>query len=178
MLPETAFHEGENTVEVFKIEDQGAGVSLARIAALGQDSYELSNAGSAEQLVAGTKGPIPIRPGALEGAVDLVRDYSSWLTVVGWSVDKEKLVPASRIVVFVDGVQVSSGRPSVSRDDLVPHFKAAAVAGAGFQLNLPKLSLQKDEADIRIFALSADSRVASEVPLSRALDATLRRLSQ
>jgi hypothetical protein len=177
MLPESGFRQGENLVEVFKIDDSNGQPSLKRIAAPGQGLFTLSDDGGEEHLVSSTHETIPIRSGSLEGVVDLIEDYSRWLTVVGWAVNKEKLIPASTILVFVDGVQAYAGRPSVSRDDLVTHFHAPGVVGSGFRLNVPKGKLQGRDTDVRIFALS-DSGVASEVSLGPAAEAAVQRLSQ
>jgi Sulfatase len=164
MIPEEAFREGRNEVDVFRIEESGGRPRLARIRAPGQEQFRLArDSDRNEVLISATDTPVPMRPEAVMGHLDTAEEYSGWFTLSGWAVDKEHLSPVPRILVFVDGKQVFSGNPTKGRPDLVKHFKTEGVLWSGFRFNVPKSAF--GNGDVRLYAIS-ESGKASQLVIS------------
>jgi hypothetical protein len=162
MLPEQAFKPGRNQVEVFKIDGQGERRKLLRIPFRSQETFRIErNPAGQEVLVSRSGVPIPVRAAAVDGYLDSVQSGGRDYTFQGWAVDRRHLLPAEKVLIFIDGKQVASGRPNRARPDLVKHFGASAVLEAGFALNVRKSALSDKPQSVRVMVLSDNA--ASEV---------------
>jgi hypothetical protein len=178
MLPEPAFRDGHNSVEFFTIQEQNGRVVLEPTLVSVQEQVNLTQDSSEGERLTSTSGATyRIRnPAKVAGHVDRIDRQASWFNVAGWAIDPEQLAPASRIVLLVNGKQAYSGKPGHSRLDLPKVFGTPNVTESGFSFRIPQESLPSG-ASLRLFALS-ESGGASELPLARAAQDTIVKLSQ
>jgi hypothetical protein len=175
MLPEPAFRDGRNSVEFFAIEEQNGHVVLESILVPVQEQVNLIRDSSEGEHLRSTSGATYRirRQRKVAGHIDRIDLQASSYNFVGWAIDPERLTPASRIVLLVNGKQVYSGKPTNTRLDLPKVFGTQNVADSGFSFQIPQDSLPSG-ASPRLFALS-ESGGASELPLGRAAQDTLSR---
>jgi hypothetical protein len=141
LVPETAFREGRNDVEVFRIEQDDGKAVLSRISLPSRDTVSLERRGSTET------------------------------TLQGWAADADAVVPAERVVVVVNGKQVFAGAPNAGRTDLVSVFCKETVLRSGFRLNVPKELLKGQSGAFRLFGIARGraSEIHVDRQLTRAL---------
>jgi hypothetical protein len=164
MLPEPAFRNGANAVELFRIEETSSQVLLTRIAVPRLANLQIAQDDAGNEILLPAGGTaVPVRPAALQGYLDRVEKDTRVLTLTGWAVDTERLSPASSVAVFVDGKQVYLGTPGLPRPDLVTYFSAPGVRRSGFRFAIEKAAFGRGST-VRLFALS-DSGQASELNL-------------
>ncbi|MGH3039989.1 MAG: hypothetical protein ACRDLZ_11435, partial [Gaiellaceae bacterium] len=150
MVPESAFVEGRNTVEIFVVHATSAGLELERLHGGGSDGrVEVSGTGETIRLESGQE--IAVVPGKLEGAVEEWFRQPTTVRFVGWAADVAGRALADRILVFADGRLALSTATSFNRPDVA---KAHGVPeGAGFVLELPVALTRAGAVSLRFFAV-------------------------
>ncbi len=147
-VPESAFQEGANDVQVYAVTEQDGEPALQALGGTGaQPEYTLT-----ETEIATSEGePIPIAPGT-EGSVEDWFFERDAVRFGGWAGDVESHAPADRVLVFADGELVHSGTPGIGRSDLAKRYPG--LGRSGFVFDLPQ-SLVGDggEVNLRFFAV-------------------------
>ena len=162
MVPETALRKGRNEVEVFEIAKGSQGPVLTRLPRPSSAILQLNETGQTTLIVSEGRGSLTTNPAAVKGHLDEVGiDQPHWFTLSGWASDAARFEPVDRVVVFSNGVQVYSGRPSASRPDLVRAFGRETLLTSGFRFNIPRATLAGSR-DVRIFGITRDG-VAGEI---------------
>ena len=169
MVPEDAFREGRNHVEVFVISDSEGGLRLASVGKKDRPRLSLAQGVGAtcdDFINSSTGETIPIVPGAMDGAVDVVQDlreHGGHIRISGWASDGAHREPADQVFVFVNGEAHHAGHTLVSRHDVARAFRAQSLEAAGFGVALQGSVFKQDPVPgLRVFAISSTG-VASEL---------------
>jgi hypothetical protein len=160
VLPEAAFTSGHNTLEVL-IVDGPEEHPVAVSASLTGNEHRLVSTGTGERLES-TGQAVPVKSGALTGFVDKTSntDMDGYLSVWGWVVDFAYAGPPG-ILVFADGKEVASARPTADRPDIVTAMANPQALRSGYVVRVPLAALAGTRT-IRIFGVSGRG-VASEL---------------
>ena len=162
LVPERSFVAGANEVEIFVVRSAGRPPVFDRL--LGAElEFQLVDG---ERIDSSAGERFPIEPDALAGEARLWRRGATDV-LAGIAVDPDAKRPAERVVVFVEGRSVFSGRAgnAVSRES----SRRYGVRPGGFSFELPAgvLPASRGSAEIRVFALG--EQVASELAYDAAL---------
>ena len=84
------------------------------------------------------------RSARVEGLIDEIVVLGGLFVLRGWARDSRSGAPATRIMVFVDGRLVRTGRPWFNRPDLAG-MPGGSGAACGFAIEIPRAVL----ADVR-----------------------------
>ncbi len=147
-VPESAFTEGANDVQVYAVTEQDGEPALQPLGGTGaQPEYTLADT----EIEVSEGEPIPIAPGT-EGSVEDWFFERDAVRFGGWAGDVESKAPADRVLVFADGELVHSGTPGIGRADLAKRYPG--LGRSGFVFDLPQ-SLVGDggEVELRFFAV-------------------------
>jgi len=114
ILPEDHLTPGTHTVELFIVERGGEGPIFTPVTIGPAVHYRLVE----DQIVASNGSSYEIELNLFDGSVVdyLYRGRSFRVEFLGWAEKKPDGVPASEIVVFVDGEMVHAGRPNLADD--------------------------------------------------------------
>jgi hypothetical protein len=154
-VPESAFRQGANRVEVYAV---GAGGKLERLrgGAGAQSTWKLQ--GSTLRDAAGKS--VPVRPGALDGVVEDWFNERESIRFGGWAADTAGGHLAEQVLVFSGNRFVYSGTTTVGRKRIPFHGKEPDdVVRIGFVFDLPRSAI--GDRPLRFFALR--NGVASEL---------------
>lgn len=156
-VPDTTFREGENDVAVYAVVPRADARALVRLGGTGDAAgYELAESGA---VIVAAGSEIPVRTGAVDGAVEDWFFEQDTVRIGGWAGVIEERVAADVVVVFSDGELVYSGSPSVGRADLAAEY--AGLGRSGFVAQLPRAAVDEEDAELRFFAV--EDGVASEL---------------
>lgn len=156
-VPESVFRDGENDVAVYAVVPRTDARALVRLGGTGEATgYELAESG-AVIVTAGSE--IPVRGGAIDGAVEDWFFEQDTVRIGGWAGVIEERVAADVVLVFSDGELVYSGSPSVGRADLAAEYPG--LGRSGFVAQLPRDAVDEEDAELRFFAV--EDGVASEL---------------
>jgi hypothetical protein len=160
MIPEGAFVDGLNLIQVFDILDEGGTVALLRDQTpTASFSLVRHQGGNALQNSQGSL--IPIRSSGFRGNLERADIAFRGVSVSGWAADPEKR-PPSEIAVFIGDRFVDIAPLSVARPDLVKGLGLSPFARAGFERRSP-LPPTDEGGTVRVFAVW-DRRYAFELP--------------
>jgi hypothetical protein len=160
-LPESAFREGRNDVEVFAVSERNGAAALARLGGTGAGASWILAATSSGDIVRSADGrEVPIVTGALAGQVEDWFFEEESVRIGGWAGDLADREPAETVLVFSGPELLYSGTPAVGRQDLGERYPG--LGRSGFVVELPR-SVVGDGGDteLRFFAVRGD--VASEL---------------
>ncbi len=171
LLPESAFRQGKNELEVFIVRPDAGGLRLYRtLTPTTGDDYRWDS--SANQLI-GPRGEIvPIVPRALQGHLDYVHTQGDCLEFGGWAawatnwatgVQRGRLPKV--IAIFADGRFVQAVRPNSERTDLVQTYGHEALRWAGFRVSVPAQVLKEmGNPEVRLFAVGEEAATELAYP--------------
>jgi hypothetical protein len=148
MVPESAFLEGANSVEILAVRPSAAGLELERLRGGGSDG-RLETSAAGETIRLGNGQEIAVVPGRLDGAVEEWARQPTAVRFSGWAADVDDRALADRVLVFADGGLAYSTATSFNRPDVA---KAHGVPeGAGFVFELP--TAPTESTSLRFFAV-------------------------
>jgi hypothetical protein len=156
-LPEAAFREGANDVQVYAV----AGDALAPLGGTGAKP-DATLTESTLELVG--RGELPIVPAAVDGLVEDWYFERDAVRFGGWAGDVEAGAPAEQVLVFADGELVYSGTPGVGRADLGRRYPG--LGRSGFVFDLPE-ELVGDGGDVGLRFFAVRGNTASELAYAR-----------
>ncbi len=165
VVPETAFREGGNVVEIFVVSGPADRPRLTRTEHASARTYSLSGppGSDRETLVSSDGSVIPVVPGAVRGRLDSATVGAEGLALDGWAADVTHMQPPEAVLVFVDGKFDHAAATTVNRYDVVKRFGSEALRRSGFSVDLPAQRLaDMGRVRVRVFALSK-AGVASEL---------------
>ncbi len=164
LVPETAFQDGDNKVEVFEVsKTPERPVRLMKLQPEKIDEFQLfTSAEGKESLRLEGDEIVQIRPQHLRGALDSVKVRDGRVVFTGWAVDAKRNERAAQILIFADGRFVGSGKTSIVRKDLTKRYGLWAET-SGFMADVPfSLLGTNSKPTVRLFALSKEG-YASEL---------------
>jgi hypothetical protein len=151
MVPESAFLEGANSVEILAVRPSAAGLRLERLRGGGSEG-RLQASASGETIQLGNGQEIAVVPGKLDGAVEEWSRQPTAVRFSGWAADVEGRALVDRVLVFADGRLAYSTATSFNRFDVA---KAHGVPeGAGFFFELP--TAPTESSSLRFFAVRGE----------------------
>ncbi len=180
MIPDTAFRQGKNDVEVFVVSEEAGKLKLHRTKYQSAPTYSITSATgeSGEAILASNGTFIRVITGALQGYLDIVDVENDHVRFVGWAADVKNSQLPETILVFVDGEFLYAGRTSDERLDVAKFYGNAALQMAGFEYTFPLKSFRNNtNSKVRFFGVSKNG-VASELnyPQGNGLVETRRKL--
>ena len=146
-LPERAFRDGANDVQVHVILDSG---TLAPVGGTG-DGAEYAIGAGGESLET-PEGSVPVEAGRVDGEVEDWFVERDSVRFGGWAGDVEARKPATHVLAFADDELVYSGTPSVGRADLGKRYPG--LGRSGFVVELRRETIgEGGDVTLRFFAL-------------------------
>lgn len=164
LVPDSAFREGDNQVEIWRIAQRGPEAILERLSARAPAVYALikDERGAVKAIGQGDR-TIPIRGAAVRGHFD-VKHEDDKVTISGWAIDTVNAAAPQRILVFHRERLIYSGSTTKV------HAQANRLVGlekpvrSAFQLNLPAIWMPElKTSGVRLIALTAKGDAASEL---------------
>ena len=165
-LPESAFEQGPNEVEILAISRWTARRRSSSLGGSSAGSYRLVDDGGTEAVEDADGRRLPTRAG--RGRRPRSRTGSSSATrcaSAGWAGDIEARVPADRVLVFAGDDLIGSGTPSVGRADLGQRYRGLGRSGFVFDLPRDRVGDGSDTTPLRFVAIHGDR--ASELGYAR-----------
>jgi hypothetical protein len=128
LVPETAYAETDNEINVWIKDDQGWSLLKRTI-------YSILEEDDGERAIVDDAGVrYPIVSGTVRGRVDRLVIDDGAVQARGWAVDTEKAKPVKAVLMFRDENFVSSTSPSVRRKDVAKLFGRDSLI-TGFDLS-------------------------------------------
>jgi hypothetical protein len=163
VVPLSLLRAGDNALDVFLVTPDPSRL-LQRLPEGFRTRYRLVRSGAGEAIVDGDGRRYAVRPGAVQGWVDVWETLDSTTSrAAGWAVDPAVLRPADAVVAFLDGELAGLAFMRQSRPDVAQLFGRPDTDPSGFVLDL---AVRADEgllgSELRIFALS-DQGYATEL---------------
>jgi hypothetical protein len=161
MVPEDHLTPGPHTAGLFMVEPGDGGPEFTPVTTGPAVHYRLIEDRDGDQIFASNGHSYQIVPRLFDGSVVdfLYRGRSFRVEFLGWAETRPDGLPASEIVVFVDGEMIHAGRPNLADDPSRFRFQLNDHQESGFIFFLPSKQLH---GRIRFFALSPQS-TASEL---------------
>jgi hypothetical protein len=151
MVPESAFLEGANSVEILAVRPSAAGLGLERLHG-GGSGGRLQASAAGETILLENGREIAVVPGKLDGAVEEWSRQPTGVRFSGWAADVDERALADRVLVFADGRLVYSTATSFNRAHVA---KAHGVPElVGFVFELP--TALTESTSLRFFAVRGE----------------------
>jgi hypothetical protein len=164
-LPESAFAEGGNDVQVYAISGPADAPALAHVGGSAAGRYTLVVEDGTEAVVDAGGTRLPLVPAAVDGLVEDWFVERDSVRVGGWAGDIEAHAPADRVLVFADGELIGSGTPRVGRSDLGRRYPGLGRSGFVFDLPRDRVGEGSDAVPLRFIGVRGDR--ASELGHAR-----------
>jgi hypothetical protein len=152
LVPESAFANGANRVDVLAVAGRGRTLRLTSVGAGGsRATYRLVEAEGRSSIRTPGGERIRVQPGAVSGHVDSARVEGDLVSLFGWAADVPGERIRDRILVFANGRFVAAvDRPLVGgRPDL-----GSALEDAGFSISLDRSeALRGPNPEVRVFGV-------------------------
>lgn len=176
LLPEAAFTENRNRVEVFAAAGSAGDTSLAAVRWEGARSFRLmADSRGTETLVASAGRLFALGTHGLTVKYSLDRAYAneSIVGLVGWIGDITTSTPPETIIVTLSGASIAVGEPMIERSDVALKFGKSLLM-SGYSFEIPRASLHKalgvdpTLSSLRFFAQFEGGKMAElEIPQAR-----------
>lgn len=150
VVPEEAFRNGSNRVEVLAIDTSGGRTRLTPLSrAQGEGAtYTLEG----DLIESSTGKRIEVVADWVNGNIDRSEVLGNTARFVGWAASVKARKPADVILVFADGRYVASTRPSIARPDVAQTFSTPEIAQAGWNALVPLEALGGSD-DVELYAV-------------------------
>ncbi|MFQ5525943.1 MAG: sulfatase-like hydrolase/transferase [Thermoanaerobaculia bacterium] len=146
LVPERALVPGRNQIDVYVVERNSSGLTLARAARPESETFVLADT----RIQSSSGHSWVLDAGSLRGTVE----QKNW-ELLGWAADRPKLQPAERILMFVDGEYMISAQIREPSPKLGEQH-GPKLANSGFRFMIPFSRIPRN-ASVRLFALAGDS---------------------
>lgn len=157
MVPEAAFRNGTNKIEVFVVSEDNDRIVLHRTKSNSTITYSLQGS---ETIMASDGTTIPVVAHALYGRLERSLIDGNHVEFGGWAVDVRTRQIPEEILIFIDGTFLYSGRTVLERAD-VARLYGARWTGFHYRFSA-ELFKQVEDSRVRFFAVSNDGN-ASEL---------------
>ena len=158
LVPESAFREGRNKVDVFAISAAGGATRLARLGGT-SNAADYVLAANGRGMTAPGRVAIPVVPGRLDGRIESSTEEGGTMRIKGWAADLQDRALVDRVVLFSDGKLIFSSATTVYRWDVDEVQNKTPAARVGFVAELPA----SDVRGKRLQAFAVRDGVASEL---------------
>ncbi len=160
MLPEAAFRQGLNRVEVFEVDAESGTPRLSALSRREEATYrlDLDRQGHLAAVVGSDGRRLAVRPGAMRGKAKFTGSMFQ-----GWAVDAEAGRPAEEVLFFYDGRFITRAPISDARPWVEQNFRNPDLLHSGYGFVVPFGEIGQPKADLALF-LAVLGDVA--VPLS------------
>jgi hypothetical protein len=166
LLPEAAFQQGDNELDIFMIQGgrNGSHPYLVQIPIAKLENIIL-RAGKAggESLVFEDGRELPIKAQTGIGFLDNFFLNGYTVLITGWAFDKKEGFPVRSIVFFSGKQCIAKTKPGIKRNDLIPFLKTEKAEFSGFQFEIPAYKFTGEK--IRAFGITMKG-VAFELKLT------------
>jgi hypothetical protein len=150
LVPEAAFRQGRNKVDVFAISSAGGATRLTPLGGTSNVAdYILAPNGRA--LTAPSGAAIPVEPGRLDGRIESTTEEGGTVRIKGWAADLKDKALVERVVLFSAGKLIFSSATTVYRWDVDEVRNKAPAARVGFVAELPASDMRGKQ--LRVFAV-------------------------
>ena len=150
LVPESAFRESRNTVDVYAISSAGGRAALARLGGTSNAAdYRLS--ANAKALTSPSGARISVVPGRLDGRIESSTQEGGTVRIKGWAADIADSALVDRVLLFSDGKLIFSSATTVYRWDVDEVRGMASAARVGFVAELPASDVRGKQ--LRAFAV-------------------------
>jgi hypothetical protein len=166
LLPEAAFHQGRNEMDIFMIQGDLDGKSpyLVRIPIANQGKIILrSDKAGGESLVFEDGRAFPIKAQKAIGFLDSFHLAEYTVMITGWAFDKKEELPVQAIVLFSGDQNIAQAKTGVERNDIIPYLGTEKGKYSGFQVEIPIYTFTGEK--IRAFGITKKG-VAFELRLT------------
>ncbi len=155
LLPENAFRDGRNDLELFEVvkKKDDKQFLLRRAHRLTMEEFELISTEGKETLRSKTGESYPVETTNGNGALDSVVERDGKVVFSGWAADISDKELAKKVVCFVDGRFVSSLSTFRTRKDVSKLYGPWAES-SGFIFEASASRINPNSQAIRLFALS------------------------
>ncbi len=164
IMPEMAFRDGMNKIDVFSISEDNGAILLRRLEGSRSIKYRLVSTGDSGEIIKTSIGTsFKVKPHHLKAYLDSVEVDSEHVVLSGWAADVKNLLPADAIVIFSKGESIYYSGCNEERPDIVRAYNSPDIINTGFRYVVPiSLFKNREITDMRIFAIS-ERGVASEL---------------
>lgn len=115
--------------------------------------YRLSDEG----VLSTSEGTMVPRAENMVGHVDIIHFEGANVLVTGWAADKAAKLPATRIVVMVNGMSLAVGAPTIRRPDVAAALKLRSIELSGYVVRFPLAEgTSPASTRLKVFALRRD----------------------
>jgi hypothetical protein len=150
LVPESAFREGSNAVDVYAVDPAGTGVRLALLGGTAHASeYALSHAGTSIVLPSGKRAEV--EAGRLAGRVESSVVEGGTVRIRGWAADLHDDALVDRVLIFSGRRLLFASTTSVYRWDVGETSNRRGLQRAGWVAEIPRADLRA--GDVRAFAV-------------------------
>ena len=158
LVPESAFVEGENDVEVFFVETGDGSLRLVRLGGTGRAArYALAPDGLTVVLPTGRR--VRLTPGRLEGRIEFSTVEGETVRIQGWAADVREVERVDRILLFAGRRLLFSSDTPVYRWNIGGVSGVVGLQHIGFVAELPL----RDVRGAKLRAIAVRGGVASEL---------------
>ncbi len=157
MVPESAFRQGLNRVEIFEVDVRSGKPRLTALSRRESATYrlELDGSGNIVAVVGSDGRRLAVRPGALRGKAKFTGSMFQ-----GWAVDVEAGRPAEEVLFFYDGRFITRAPIADARPWVEQNFRNPALRHSGYGFVVPFGEIGQPRADLALFlAISGDVAV-------------------
>ena len=162
LVPETAFRDGSNQIDVYETLRTESGLALLPVEIPAPASYRLDMSGEEALLVTPEGTEIPIGdPGVTGWVVSRLSPDRSRIFIGGWGADVENRVLPRSIVLFRDREFLYAGRTGRYRSDVVRTYGSSEIDNSGYLYEFSLLDFPNPpDTEIRVFIHSRDGRAS------------------
>ncbi len=160
MVPESAFRQGLNRIEVFQVDVRGGKPRLSVLRQREPTTYRLAIDGKGDvTAVIGSDGRrLAVRPGALRGEAKFTGSMFQ-----GWAVDVDRGRPAEEVLFFYRGRFITRAPIGDPRSWVAEHFRNPALRPSGYGFVVPFGEIGEPRADQALF-LAVLGELAAPLP--------------
>jgi hypothetical protein len=155
MLPEVAFKQGRNAVDVFMInEDRNSRETyLVRIPVANMLNIILrADPSGTESLLFENGEKFMVQKQTDGGYIDNFLSDDYMVMITGWAFDKKADLPVHSVILFSGSQYVAQTKPVLRRNDLVPVLKTTKARYSGFRIEIPIYAFTGEK--IRAFCIT------------------------
>ncbi len=176
MLPEAAFRQGRNQIDVFRILDDTGTRRLARLKIDDRQAAKIERQATGEELLVFSDGRrATIGDGVIKGYLGHVKHQGSVMSLHGWAADMTEFHPVESVVLLSGSVAVGVTSTGVARIGLAEHYGREALRRSGFAMLIQTEDLPSELKDIRVIGVS-EAGIAGDLEITPAAACVLRRV--
>jgi hypothetical protein len=161
LVPEGAFRDGANAIDLYAARSSGAGLRLALLGGTGRAAqYALAAGGRGVLLPTGKSAPIVA--GLLEGRIESPTVEEATVRIRGWAADVRNGARVDRVLLFAGSRLLFASTTTVYRFDVVGVSSRKGLQRIGFVAELPARDVRR--GDVRVFAVRGSAVSELEWP--------------